>query len=290
MKNKHKFKSLLLLTLSLAATSQSFSQVKAEEVKVPEDTKQALVTYQSRLTNLSDELASNTVKLAQLQTEISAREKQVAAQLRSAQVAQGNLSDNVLVQVFFNGQSWSRAFAISKLVQQSRDNLSALESNKLTYEKVTADLKNQQLEAQSILTTLNDKYQAEEAAIQQKRLLAAAKPEVAKTGAPAAGKNPADKAATPSPSPNSTNWADWPPAAAAQYVADRTGEDVSWWLAILYRESGGNPTIVNSIGCFGYFQMNGPAHGIDYASMSPGQYLDAVVRLYQGYGRGAWAL
>ncbi|MDR2976676.1 MAG: transglycosylase family protein [Streptococcaceae bacterium] len=88
----------------------------------------------------------------------------------------------------------------------------------------------------------------------------------------------------------SNSWADWPPAVAAQYVSNGTGVSAKWWLTILYRESGGNPTAVNpASGTYGYFQMNGSAHGgIDYAAMSPQQYLDAVIGLYQSQGAGAW--
>ncbi|ASZ71664.1 hypothetical protein 63302_22 [Lactococcus phage 63302] len=82
------------------------------------------------------------------------------------------------------------------------------------------------------------------------------------------------------------DWSQVSPEQASEYMSARTGVPVSTWQAIIYAESTNNPTITNSIGCFGYLQLH-PVHGNVY-SMTPQQYLDTAVGVYNSQGLSAW--
>lgn len=83
-----------------------------------------------------------------------------------------------------------------------------------------------------------------------------------------------------------STWAEVSPEAAANYMAAHTGVPASRWLSIIYHESTNNPTITNSIGCFGYLQLH-PVHGA-VSQMSPQQYLDTAVGVFNSQGLSAW--
>lgn len=82
------------------------------------------------------------------------------------------------------------------------------------------------------------------------------------------------------------NWAEVSPEQASQYMSAKTGVSASKWASIIYAESTNNPTVTNSIGCFGYLQLH-PIHG-NVSSMSPQQYLDTAVGVYNSQGLSAW--
>lgn len=81
-------------------------------------------------------------------------------------------------------------------------------------------------------------------------------------------------------------WAEISPQQAAAYMASKTGVSAARWEAIIYAESTNNPTVVNSIGCFGYLQLH-PVHGA-VSQMTPQQYLDTAVSVFASQGIGAW--
>lgn len=82
------------------------------------------------------------------------------------------------------------------------------------------------------------------------------------------------------------DWSQVSPEQASQYMSARTGVPTSTWQQIIYRESTNNPLVTNSIGCFGYLQLN-PVHG-NISSMTPQQYLDTAVGVYKSQGLTAW--
>lgn len=81
-------------------------------------------------------------------------------------------------------------------------------------------------------------------------------------------------------------WSEVSPQQAAAYMASKTGVSAARWEAIIYAESTNNPTVVNSIGCFGYLQLH-PVHGA-VSQMTPQQYLDTAVSVFASQGIGAW--
>lgn len=83
-----------------------------------------------------------------------------------------------------------------------------------------------------------------------------------------------------------STWSEVSPEAAANYMASKTGVPAARWMAIIYHESTNNPTVTNSIGCFGYLQLH-PVHGA-VSQMTPQQYLDTAVGVYQSQGLAAW--
>lgn len=83
-----------------------------------------------------------------------------------------------------------------------------------------------------------------------------------------------------------STWSEVSPEQASQYMASKTGVPASRWMAIIYHESTNNPTVTNSIGCFGYLQLH-PVHGA-VSQMTPHQYLDTAVGVYQSQGLTAW--
>lgn len=79
---------------------------------------------------------------------------------------------------------------------------------------------------------------------------------------------------------------DGSPQYAAERMASATGTDVGTWLYIIQAESGNNPHIVNSIGCYGYFQIH-PVHGMP-AGASVDTQIEHAIRIYNSQGFGAW--
>ena len=82
------------------------------------------------------------------------------------------------------------------------------------------------------------------------------------------------------------DWSQVSPQQASQYMQAKTGISASTWEGVILRESSNNPTVTNSIGCFGYLQLH-PVHG-NVSTMSPQQYLDTAVQVYQSQGASAW--
>ena len=82
------------------------------------------------------------------------------------------------------------------------------------------------------------------------------------------------------------DWSRVSPEQASLYMSARTGISASTWQQIIYRESTNNPTVTNSIGCFGYLQLH-PVHG-NVSGMTPQQYLDTAVGVYNSQGLSAW--
>ena len=85
-----------------------------------------------------------------------------------------------------------------------------------------------------------------------------------------------------------TNWSSVSPEIAANYMASKTGASASKWLDVIYKESSGNPYVENPIGCWGLLQINQSVHG-QVSNLSPQEYLDKAVSIYQGSGGTAWA-
>lgn len=93
------------------------------------------------------------------------------------------------------------------------------------------------------------------------------------------------------PQPNTSSvigndWSSVSPEQASAYMSARTGVSASTWQQIIYKESTNNPTVTNSIGCYGYLQLH-PVHG-SVSTMSPQQYLDTAVAVYNSQGLSAW--
>ena len=90
---------------------------------------------------------------------------------------------------------------------------------------------------------------------------------------------------------NSIIGSDWSSVSleqASEYLASKTGVSASKWLDIIYKESSGNPYVENPIGCWGLLQINQSVHG-QVSNLSPQDYLDKAVSIYQGSGGSAWA-
>ena len=83
------------------------------------------------------------------------------------------------------------------------------------------------------------------------------------------------------------NWSSVSPEEASQYMAIKTGVSASKWLDVIYKESSGNPYVENPIGCWGLLQINQSVHG-QVSQLSPQEYLDKAVSIYQGSGGTAW--
>ena len=96
--------------------------------------------------------------------------------------------------------------------------------------------------------------------------------------------------AAPNTETNSIIGSDWSsvsPEQASEYLSNHTGVSADWWLKIAMAESSGNPMALNSIGCFGLYQINQSVHG-DFKSATPEQYLDKVIEIYNSQGKMAW--
>ena len=83
------------------------------------------------------------------------------------------------------------------------------------------------------------------------------------------------------------NWSSVSPEIAANYIASKTGVNASKWLDVIYKESSGNPYVENPIGCWGLLQINQSVHG-QVSQLSPQEYLDKAVSIYQSSGGTAW--
>ena len=84
-----------------------------------------------------------------------------------------------------------------------------------------------------------------------------------------------------------SDWSSVSPEIAANYIASKTGVGASKWLDVIYKESSGNPYVENPIGCWGLLQINQSVHG-QVSNLSPQEYLDKAVSIYQGSGGTAW--
>ena len=96
--------------------------------------------------------------------------------------------------------------------------------------------------------------------------------------------------AAPNTETNSIIGSDWSsvsPEQASEYLSNHTGVSADWWLKIAMAESSGNPMALNSIGCFGLYQINQSVHG-DFKSATPEQYLNKVIEIYNSQGKMAW--
>ncbi|AGI10977.1 hypothetical protein P113G_0023 [Lactococcus lactis phage P113G] len=99
-----------------------------------------------------------------------------------------------------------------------------------------------------------------------------------------------NEGAVPNEAINGNVGADWSsvsPEQASEYLASKTGVSAIKWLDIIYKESSGNPYVTNPIGCYGLLQINQNSHG-NVSGMTPQEYLDKAVSIYQGSGGTAW--
>ena len=71
-------------------------------------------------------------------------------------------------------------------------------------------------------------------------------------------------------------------------MASKTGASASKWLDVIYKESSGNPYVENELSCWGYLQIMQSVHE-QVSNLSPQEYLDKAVSIYQGSGGTAWA-
>ncbi len=85
-----------------------------------------------------------------------------------------------------------------------------------------------------------------------------------------------------------SDWSSVSPEIAANYMASKTGVSASKWLDIIYKESSGNPYVENELSCWGLLQIMQSVHG-QVSNLSPQEYLDKAVSIYQGSGGTAWA-
>jgi len=84
-----------------------------------------------------------------------------------------------------------------------------------------------------------------------------------------------------------SDWSSISPEQASQYMAIKTGASASKWLDIIYKESSGNPYVENELSCWGLLQIMQSVHG-QVSNLSPQEYLDKAVSIYQGSGGTAW--
>ena len=85
-----------------------------------------------------------------------------------------------------------------------------------------------------------------------------------------------------------TDWSSVSPEIAANYIASKTGVTASKWLDVIYKESSGSPYALNSLSCYGLLQIMQSVHG-QVSNLSPQDYLDKAVSIYQDSGGSAWA-
>lgn len=85
-----------------------------------------------------------------------------------------------------------------------------------------------------------------------------------------------------------TDWSSVSPEIAANYIASKTGVGASKWLDVIYKESSGNPYVENELSCWGLLQIMQSVHG-QVSNLSPQEYLDKAVSIYQSSGGTAWA-
>ncbi len=85
-----------------------------------------------------------------------------------------------------------------------------------------------------------------------------------------------------------SDWSSVSPEIAASYMSSKTGVSASKWLDVIYKESSGNPYVENELSCYGLLQIMQIVHG-QVSNLSPQDYLDKAVSIYQGSGGTAWA-
>ena len=85
-----------------------------------------------------------------------------------------------------------------------------------------------------------------------------------------------------------TDWSSVSPEIAANYLGSKSGVGASKWLDVIYKESRGNPYALNSLSCYGLLQIMQSVHG-QVSNLSPQDYLDKAVSIYQDSGGSAWA-
>ncbi len=85
-----------------------------------------------------------------------------------------------------------------------------------------------------------------------------------------------------------SDWSSVSPEQASEYLSNHTGVSSSKWLDIIYKESSGNPYVENELSCWGYLQIMQSVHG-QVSNLSPQEYLDKAVSIYQSSGGTAWA-
>lgn len=99
-----------------------------------------------------------------------------------------------------------------------------------------------------------------------------------------------NEGAVPNEAINGNVGADWSsvsPEIAANYMSSKTGVSAIKWLDVIYKESSGNPYVTNPIGCYGLLQINQNSHG-NVSGMTPQEYLDTAVNIYESQGGRAW--
>lgn len=84
-----------------------------------------------------------------------------------------------------------------------------------------------------------------------------------------------------------SDWSSVSPEIAANYMASKTGVTAGKWLDVIYKESSGNPYVENELSCWGLLQIMQSVHG-QVSNLSPQDYLDKAVSIYQGSGGTAW--
>ena len=154
-----------------------------------------------------------------------------------------------------------------------------------------------QLYDQEFKTQEKAKYehikQAKEEALEEQRVKAEKQAEVdriAREQLEAEREQEVSLEAAPNTETNSIIGSDWSsvsPEQASQYMAIKTGVSASKWLDVIYKESSGNPYVENELSCWGLLQIMQSVHG-QVSNLSPQEYLDKVVSIYQGSGGTAW--
>ncbi|ASZ71393.1 transglycosylase [Lactococcus phage 56003] len=84
-----------------------------------------------------------------------------------------------------------------------------------------------------------------------------------------------------------SDWSSVSPEIAASYMSSKTGVSAGKWLDVIYKESSGNPYVENELSCWGLLQIMQSVHG-QVSNLSPQDYLDKAVSIYQGSGGTAW--
>lgn len=84
-----------------------------------------------------------------------------------------------------------------------------------------------------------------------------------------------------------SDWSSVSPEIAASYMSSKTGVSAGKWLDVIYKESSGNPYVENELSCWGLLQINQSVHG-QVSNLSPQEYLDKAVSIYQGSDGTAW--
>ena len=151
-----------------------------------------------------------------------------------------------------------------------------------------------QLYEQEFKTQEKAKYehikQAKEEALEEQRVEAEKQAEddrIAREHEQAAEQPNIDVPNTETNSIIGTDWSSVSPEIAANYMSSKTGVGASKWLDVIYKESSGNPYVENELSCWGLLQIMQSVHG-QVSNLSPQEYLDKAVSIYQGSGGTAW--